>query len=175
MPVAAWMMGGAAQIGYRARVALHIGLGPAAPEATPAGPGPRLLTLLVRRAQGNTVTLACHRGDPGSGGKQAREPGVPCLAPLDASSTCGPLRSWLLWSDRSRVAALRGDLRHPCRPWPGKRRDVPWLASMMDSHEVAPGITIGPSAWLGRLWPLVGIPSPLRGVARALRLGRARP
>lgn len=157
-PVAAWIMAGASLIGYWPWVMVHIGA------ALLLYRTPLLLALVLVSysfwfdvAQGNTVSFALIAGILAMQGSRPAGLAYLGLLLLVPRPLMAPLAIWLLWHDRSlwrpfavlflmhaALVLISGDA-------------LPWLGVMV-SYDLAPGITIGPSAWLGRMWLLVGVP-----------------
>ena len=156
-PVAAWVMAGAALLGYWAWAALHVA-------SILLLRRPLLIGLVLISyafwfdvAQGNTVTFVFVAGILAIGGSRSASLVYLALLLLMPRPLMAPLAVWLLWTDRSlwrpfsaifvihaAIVLASGDIG-------------PWIANML-YHDLAPGITIGPTAWVGRWWLLVGIP-----------------
>ena len=157
-PVAAWIMAGVALVGYWPWVVAHIAA------ALLLYRTPLLLALVLVSysfwfdvAQGNTVSLAFIAGILALQGSRPAGLAYLGLLLLVPRPLMAPLAIWLLWHDRSlwRPFAMLFVLHAALVLVSGDA--LTWLGLMI-SYDLAPGITIGPSAWLGRLWLLVGIP-----------------
>ena len=156
-PVAAWLMAGAALLGYWAWAALHIA-------SVLLLRKPLLIGLVLVSyafwfdvAQGNTVTFVFVAGILAIGGSRGARLAYFALLVLMPRPLMLPLAVWLLWKDHSlwrpfaaifvihaALVLASGDIGS-------------WVASMIQ-YDLAPGITVGPTAWVGRWWLLAGIP-----------------
>lgn len=157
-PVAAWIMAGVSLVGYWPWVVAHVAA------ALLLFRTPLLMGLVLVSysfwfdvAQGNTVSLAFIAGVLALQGSRPASLVYLGMLLLMPRPLMVPLAIWLLWHDRSLwrpFAALF--LVHAVLVL-GSGYAVPWLEAMF-TYDLAPGITIGPTAWLGRWWLLAGIP-----------------
>jgi hypothetical protein len=156
-PVMAWLMAGVAMLGYWPWVALHVG---AALLLRPIWLAALLLVsygFWFDTAEGNIVVfmvVAAVLALQGNGAGRIAFLALMILAPRPIGL---PLAAWILWVDarvrwpagalfalHTFLVLLSGDL-------------VTWLGALWTAG-LAPGITIGPTAWFGRWWLVVGVP-----------------
>ncbi len=156
-PVAAWIMAGAALLGYWAWAAIHVAAILLLRQPLLIGLALVSYAFWFDVAQGNTVTFVFVAGVLAIGGSRGASLAYFALLVLMPRPLMVPLAVWLLWKDHSlwrpfaaifvvhaALVVASGDI-------------VPWVASMLN-HELAPGITVGPTAWVGRAWLLAGVP-----------------
>jgi hypothetical protein len=157
-PVAAWIMAGAALVGYWPWLALHV--------AVVFLLRPWLLVGLVLisysfwfdAAQGNTLTFSLVAGGCALRGNRLAALVYLGLLVLIPRPILLPLALWLLWQ--------RPDLRLPFLALFVVHAGLvfatgyalPWLATIAAYEPRWPGVAAGPTVLLGRWWLLIGIP-----------------
>ena len=157
-PVAAWIMAGVSLVGYWPWAVAHVAA------ALLLFRTPLLMGLVLVSysfwfdvAQGNTVSLAFIAGTLALQGSRAASLAYLGMLLLMPRPLMAPLAIWLLWHDRSLWRAFATLFVVHAALVLGSGNAVQWLEVML-SYDLAPGITIGPTAWLGRWWLLAGIP-----------------
>jgi len=157
-PVAAWIMAGVSYVGYWPWAVAHVAA------ALLLVRTPLLLGLVLVSysfwfdvAQGSTVTLAVIAGILALQGSRSASLVFLGMLLLMPRPIMAPLAIWLLWHDRSlwRPFAALFVLHATLVIVSGSA--LPWLETLV-SYDLAPGVTIGPTAWIGRWWLLAGIP-----------------
>ena len=157
-PVAAWIMAAVSLVGYWpwvvARVAAALLL-----FRTPLLMGLVLLSysFWFDVAQGNTVSLVFVAGVLALQGSRPASLAYLGMLLLMPRPLMAPLAIWLLWHDRSLWRPFAALFILHAALVLSSGNAVPWLEVML-SHDLAPGITMGPTAWVGRWWLLAGIP-----------------
>ena len=156
-PVAAWLMAGVAVLGYWAWAALHVA-------SVLLLRRPLLIGLVLISyafwfdvAQGNTATFVFVAGAlalAGSRGASLVYLGLFLLMPRPLMA---PIAVWLLWKDRSLWRPFAAIFVIHAAMVLASGDAWPWISSLL-VYDLAPGITIGPTAWIGRWWLLAGIP-----------------
>lgn len=156
-PVAAWLMAGAALASYWVWAAVHVAV-----------------VLLLRNvflialvllsyafwfdvAQGNTVTFVIVAGLLAMRGSRWGALAYFALLILMPRPLMLPLAGWLLWQDRwlwKPVAVLFA--AHAVMVLVAGGLEG-WVGNVLH-HDLAPGITVGPTAIIGRWWLLAGVP-----------------
>jgi hypothetical protein len=156
-PVAAWLMAGVALLGYWAWAALHVA-------SVLLLRSPLLVGLVLVSyafwfdvAQGNTVTFVFVAGFLAIGGSRRASLVYLALLVLMPRPLMVPLAVWLLWKDHSLWRPFAAIFAIHAALVLASGDIGPWVASMLH-HDLAPGITVGPTAWVGRWWLLVGVP-----------------
>lgn len=156
-PVMAWLMAGVAVLGYWPWVAAHVA-------AAFLVRSPVLVLLLLvsygfwfDTAQGNIVVflgVAAMLALQGIRWGRLAFLALMILAPRPLGV---PLGLWLLWSDRTlwKPASLMFIAHLALVALSGL--GLEWFGAMVSS-DLAPGITVGPTAWFGRWWLIAGIP-----------------
>jgi hypothetical protein len=157
-PVAAWLMAGVVAIGYWPWVALHVA-------AVIVLRDWRMIVLVLGSvafwfdtAQGNTLTFAIVAGMLALRGSRVASLiylGILLLMPRPLMA---PLAVWLLWQDRSlwKPAAMMFTVHAALVVASGYAME--WIPALV-AADVPPGLTLGPTAWFGKWWLLVGIPT----------------
>ena len=156
-PVAAWVMAGVAVLGYWVWAGVHVA-------CVLLLRKPLLIGLVLISyafwfdvAQGNTATFVFIAGALAMAGSRGASLVYLGLLLLMPRPLMAPIAVWLLWKDRSLwrpfaaifvihavLVLASGDL-------------LPWMATLLE-YQLSPGLTIGPTALVGRWWLLVGIP-----------------
>lgn len=156
-PVAAWIMAGATMVGYWPWLALHV--------AAVFLIQPWLLVGLVLvsygfwfdAAQGNSFTFSLVAGVCALRGNRFAALVYLGLLVLIPRPILFPLAVWLLW--------MRPGIRLPFAAMFIAHAALvlasgyawPWLEAML-TYDLSSGVTVGPTAVLGRWWLLLGIP-----------------
>ena len=156
-PVAAWLMAGVALLGYWAWAALHL-------VAVFMLRRPLLIVLVLVSyafwfdvAQGNIATFVLIAGALAMAGSRGASLAYLGLLVLVPRPLMAPIAVWLLWKDRSLWRPFAAIFVIHAALVLGSGDAWTWLASLRE-YELAPGITLGPTALLGRWWLLAGIP-----------------
>lgn len=156
-PVAALIMAGAATIGYWPWAALHVA-------AVFLLRDWRLIALVFVSyafwwdvAQGNTVSLIFIPGVLALRGNRWAALAYLTALILVPRPLFAPLAVWLLWQDRSLWKPFVVIFVAHAAIVLASGYAAEWM-SVLRTVDLAPGLTIGPTAQFGRWWLLVGVP-----------------
>jgi hypothetical protein len=156
-PVAAWIMAGAAMIGYWPWAFVHVA-------SVFLLRDWRLIALvLVSYAfwwdvvQGNTVTFSLVAGMLALRGSRWGALAYLATLLLVPRPLMAPLAVWLLWHDRSLWRPFLLMFVVHSLVVLGSGYALEWMNAMLVA-DLAPGVTIGPTALLGKWWLVLGVP-----------------
>lgn len=156
-PVAAWMMAGAVLFGYWPWILVHVA-------SVFLLRSPLLIGLVLvsygfwfDAAQGNTVTFVLVAGMLALAGSRWAAITYFALLILMPRPLMAPLAVWLVWHDRSLLRPFAVMFAIHAVVVVASGYALSWPAALM-AYEISPGITIGPTAILGKWWLLFGIP-----------------
>jgi hypothetical protein len=156
-PVAAWIMAGVALVGYWPWVIAHFAA--VLLVRTPLLVGLLLVSYGVwfDAAQGNTITFVLVAAILAlRGGRTTRLVYLGLLL-LIPRPLMVPLAIWLLWHDRSLWRPFAAIFVIHAAFVVASGYALPWIEAML-AADIAPGVTIGPTAWFGKWWLLAGVP-----------------